>query len=46
VAPNASSRATDATAALLETLTTMSARVIPDASITVPLEGARSSADP
>jgi len=42
---NASSRATHAHAALVETLKTMSARVIEDASITVPLNGAASEAD-
>jgi chromate reductase, NAD(P)H dehydrogenase (quinone) len=36
---NASRRATHAWASLAETLAVMSARVIPDASITVPLEG-------
>src|SRR5262245_57944072 len=42
---NASSRATHAHAALVETLTTMSARVIQDASITAPLNGVASTAD-
>lgn len=37
---NASARATHAYASLRETLTTMSGRVIEDASITVPLDGA------
>jgi NAD(P)H-dependent FMN reductase len=42
---NASSRATHAHASLLETLTTMSGRVIPEASITIPLDGAPLDAD-
>jgi len=37
---NASARATHAHAALRETLTTMSGRVISEASVTIPLEGA------
>jgi len=36
---NGSARATHARASLIETLTVMSARVIPDASITIPLQG-------
>jgi len=39
---NASGRATLAYASLRETLTTMSGRVIEDASVTIPLEGSRS----
>ena len=42
---NASSRATHAHASLVETLTTMSARVIPGASITIPLDGTSLNAD-
>jgi chromate reductase len=42
---NASTRATHAHASLRETLTTMSGRVIEDASITVPLEGTAYDAD-
>jgi len=42
---NASSRATHAQAALAETLRTMSTIVVPDASITVPLDGRRLDAD-
>lgn len=38
---NASSRASHARASLVETLTTMSAQVVPDASITLPLDGRR-----
>jgi NAD(P)H-dependent FMN reductase len=38
---NASARATHAHASLRETLTTMSGRVIEDASVTIPLEGAK-----
>jgi NAD(P)H-dependent FMN reductase len=41
---NASGRATLAYAALRETLTTMSGRVVEDASVTVPLDGSRSDA--
>jgi len=41
---NASGRATLAHASLWETLTTMSGRVIKDASITIPLDGSRSDA--
>ena len=36
---NASARATHAYASLRETLTTMSGRVIEDASVTIPLDG-------
>ena len=42
---NASTRATLAYASLRETLTTMSGRVIEDASITIPLEGLRCDAN-
>ena len=42
---NASTRATLAYASLRETLTTMSARVIGEASVTIPLDGSRWSAD-
>jgi chromate reductase, NAD(P)H dehydrogenase (quinone) len=42
---NASTRATHALASLRETLTTMSGRVIEDASITVPLDGTALDAD-
>ena len=42
---NASTRATLADASLRETLTTMSGRVIEDASLTIPLEGSRCDAD-
>jgi NAD(P)H-dependent FMN reductase len=42
---NASARATHAWNSLLETLTVMSARVIREASITVPLDGRRLDAD-
>ena len=38
---NASTRATHAYASLHETLTTMSGRVIEEASVTIPLEGSR-----
>lgn len=41
---NASARATLAYASLRETLTTMSGRVIEDASVTIPLEGSKSDA--
>jgi len=41
---NVSARATLAYASLRETLTTMSGRVIEDASVTIPLEGSRSDA--
>ena len=41
---NASGRATLAYAALRETLTTMSARVVEDASVTIPLDGSRGDA--
>jgi len=41
---NASGRATLAYASLRETLTTMSGRVIEDASVTIPLEGSKSDA--
>ena len=41
---NASTRATHADASLRETLTTMSARVVEDASVTIPLDGSRSDA--
>ena len=41
---NASARATLAHASLRETLTTMSGRVIEDASVTIPLDGSRSDA--
>ena len=41
---NASGRATLAHAALRETLTTMSARIVEDASVTIPLDGSRSDA--
>ena len=41
---NASGRATLAYASLKETLTTMSGRVVEDASITIPLEGSKSDA--
>ena len=41
---NASGRATSADTSLRETLTTMSGRVIEDASITIPLEGSKSDA--
>jgi hypothetical protein len=42
---NASARATHADAALRETLTTMSGRVIEEASVTIPLEGSARDAD-
>jgi NAD(P)H-dependent FMN reductase len=42
---NASTRATRAWAALAETLSVMSARVIPDASITIPVQGRSLDAD-
>jgi NAD(P)H-dependent FMN reductase len=42
---NASARATHADAALRETLTTMSGRVIDEASVTIPLEGSARDAD-
>jgi hypothetical protein len=42
---NASARATHAHASLCETLATMSARVIEDASITIPLAGTAVDAD-
>lgn len=42
---NASGRATHAWASLAETLTVMSAHLVPDASITVPLEGRAMDAD-
>ena len=42
---NASGRATHARTSLVDTLTVMSARVIEDASITVPLEGSRLNAE-
>ena len=41
---NASGRVTLAYAALRETLTTMSARIVEDASVTIPLDGSRSDA--
>ena len=41
---NASARATLAYASLKETLTTMSGRVVEDASITIPLDGSKSDA--
>src|SRR5262245_65851238 len=40
---NATTRATHAWASLLETLTVMSARVIDDASVTIPLDGRKRS---
>jgi NAD(P)H-dependent FMN reductase len=42
---NASARATHAWNSLLETLTVMSARVVPEASITLPLDGSKLTAD-
>jgi NAD(P)H-dependent FMN reductase len=42
---NVSSRSTYAHASLAETLSTMSAMLVPDASITVPLDGRRLDAD-
>ena len=42
---NASTRATHAYASLWETLTTMSGRVVEDASVTIPLEGLRCDAN-
>ena len=42
---NASTRATHAHASLRETLTTMSGRVLEEASITVPIEGSKVDAD-
>src|SRR5262249_47412734 len=42
---NATTRATHAWASLLETLTVMSARVIDDASVTIPLDGRKLDAD-
>jgi chromate reductase, NAD(P)H dehydrogenase (quinone) len=42
---NASQRATHARASLMETLRTMSARVVEDASITLPLDGRRLGPD-
>ena len=42
---NASARATHAWNSLLETLTVMSARVIPEASITLPLDGSKLTAE-
>jgi NAD(P)H-dependent FMN reductase len=42
---NATARATHAWASLAETLTVMSARVIPDASLTIPLDGRKLDAD-
>ena len=42
---NASTRATHAYASLQETLTTMSGRVIEDASITIPLDGSKPDAN-
>jgi chromate reductase len=42
---NASTRATHAYASLRETLTTMSGRVIEEASVTIPLEGSRCDTD-
>ena len=42
---NASARATHAWASLFETLTVMSARVIPEASTTVPVQGRTLDAD-
>jgi chromate reductase len=42
---NASGRATHAWASLAETVTVMSARLVPEASITIPLDGRRMDAD-